>query len=54
MYDGKVIPVTISLGIAALPDPAIKDSAAMLVAADQALYRSKQGGRNRVSVHVPG
>jgi two-component system cell cycle response regulator len=54
VYDGKVIPVTISLGVAALPDPAIKDSAAMLVAADQALYRSKQGGRNRVSVHVPG
>jgi two-component system cell cycle response regulator len=53
VYEGKVIPVTISLGVAALPDAGIKDSAALTVAADQALYRSKQGGRNRVSVHVP-
>ena len=52
-YDGKIIPVTISVGLAGMPDPAIKDASALVSAADAALYRSKQGGRNRVSVHVP-
>src|SRR5450432_3247727 len=52
-YDGKLIPVTISVGLAGMPDPTIKDASALVAAADEALYRSKQGGRNRVSVHVP-
>jgi len=51
-FQDKVIPVTISIGVAALPDPNIKDAAAFVVAADGALYRSKQGGRNRVSLHM--
>ena len=51
-HDGKIIPVTISVGVAGLPDPAIKDASALVSAADAALYRSKQGGRNRVSVHM--
>jgi two-component system cell cycle response regulator len=51
-YEGKLIPVTISVGLAGLPDPKIKDAAAFVAAADAALYRSKQGGRNRVSVHM--
>jgi diguanylate cyclase (GGDEF)-like protein len=50
-HDGKVISVTISVGLAGLPDAAIKDAAALVSAADAALYKSKQGGRNRVSVH---
>jgi two-component system cell cycle response regulator len=52
-YDGKIIPVTISVGLAGMPDPAIRDASALVSAADAALYRSKQGGRNRVSVHIP-
>jgi diguanylate cyclase (GGDEF)-like protein len=52
-YDGKVIPVTISLGVAGLPDPTIKDTTELIGAADAALYRSKHGGRNRVTVHKP-
>ena len=51
-YEGKIIPVTISVGLAGMPDPAIKDAAGLVSAADAALYRSKQGGRNRVSVHM--
>ncbi|MBC8133247.1 MAG: GGDEF domain-containing protein [Deltaproteobacteria bacterium] len=51
-YDGKVIPVTISVGLAGMPDAAIKDASGLVSAADAALYRSKQGGRNRVSVHM--
>jgi diguanylate cyclase (GGDEF)-like protein len=50
-HDGKVISLTISVGLAGLPDAAIKDAAALVSAADAALYKSKQGGRNRVSVH---
>ena len=51
-FQDKIIPVTISVGVAALPDPAIKDASAFVMAADGALYRSKQGGRNRVSLHM--
>ncbi len=51
-FNGKAIPVTISVGLAGMPDPAIKDAAGLVAAADAALYRSKQGGRNRVSVHM--
>ena len=51
-YEGKLIPVTISVGLAGMPDPKIKDATAFVAAADAALYRSKQGGRNRVSVHM--
>jgi two-component system cell cycle response regulator len=51
-FEGKIIPVTISVGLAGLPDASIKDASALVAAADAALYRSKQGGRNRVSVHT--
>jgi two-component system cell cycle response regulator len=51
-FQDKIIPVTISVGVAALPDPNIKDAGAFVMAADGALYRSKQGGRNRVSLHM--
>jgi two-component system cell cycle response regulator len=45
--DGRTIEVTISIGIAAIA--ATKDSAAALLKrADQALYRAKRDGRNRV------
>jgi diguanylate cyclase (GGDEF)-like protein len=53
VYEGKKIPVTISLGLATLPDPAIADSSELIRAADEALYASKRGGRNRVTLHQP-
>ena len=53
VYEGALIPVTISVGIAVLPNPAVKDANDIVGFADQALYKSKNGGRNRVTVYKP-
>ena len=50
IYDGSNIPVTISVGVAVLPDPAVKDANELVSQADQALYKSKHAGRNRVTL----
>jgi len=50
-FGAKTIPVTISLGIAAIPDTAITDHAQFLAASDKALYEAKRTGRNRVCIH---
>ena len=50
-FGAKTIPVTISLGIAAIPDTAIVDHAQFLAASDKALYEAKRSGRNRVCLH---
>lgn len=44
--------VTISIGVAALSDGFYKDAESLLHAADKALYRAKDGGRNQVQVAV--
>ena len=54
IYGGKIIPVTISVGIALMPDPEITQPEALLAAADKALYEAKRAGRNRVVVAAPG
>ncbi|HEY2732012.1 MAG TPA: GGDEF domain-containing protein [Polyangia bacterium] len=51
VFEGTHIPLTISVGVAGLPDPAVKDAAELVTLADQALYKSKHGGRNQVTVH---
>jgi diguanylate cyclase (GGDEF)-like protein len=43
----RTIAATISIGIAAF-DAAFDDAARLTARADEALYRAKQGGRNRV------
>ncbi|PYN11382.1 MAG: hypothetical protein DME05_24520, partial [Candidatus Rokuibacteriota bacterium] len=43
-------PVTVSLGVASIPEDATNVDD-LIVAADQALYDAKRTGRNRVAVH---
>jgi diguanylate cyclase (GGDEF)-like protein len=50
--DDEVIHPTVSVGVVAFPtDGATAD--ALFISADQAMYRSKRGGRNRVTSAVP-
>lgn len=48
---GKPIKVTISMGAAAR-GPSLENPEAVLKAADQALYKAKKAGRNRVHLHA--
>lgn len=48
---GLAVAYTVSVGVAAL-DASMADEAALLGAADAALYRAKRDGRNRVSIHA--
>ncbi|HEY8566244.1 MAG TPA: diguanylate cyclase [Beijerinckiaceae bacterium] len=49
---GHVIGFTASFGCATMGGP-VTNVSKLLQAADDALYRAKQGGRNRVEVHAP-
>jgi two-component system, cell cycle response regulator len=42
------IPMTVSLGVTIGGDRASEDAATLIAAADEALYRAKKAGRNRV------
>jgi len=52
-FDRVMIPVSISLGIAACPDPSIRSVSELVSAADAALYEAKRSGRNRLVIQPP-
>jgi diguanylate cyclase (GGDEF)-like protein len=47
-FDGVHIPVTVSVGVTALPERAAETALAFIGDADDALYAAKHSGRNRV------
>ena len=53
IYGGKLISVTISLGLAMMPDPTMTQPGLLLASADRALYDAKRQGRNRVVLASP-
>ncbi len=50
-FNGTNIPITCSIGVASLEGENYADQQALLKAADDALYKAKQGGRNRVIIY---
>lgn len=47
-YEGKRMPISISVGVAGHPELPIETSTQLIGAADEALYNAKRSGRNRV------
>ncbi|HXU65444.1 MAG TPA: GGDEF domain-containing protein [Polyangia bacterium] len=54
VHEGTNIPITISIGVAGVPDATVKDATDLVAHADKALYQSKHGGRNRVTMYQAG
>ena len=50
--DGEEIPVTVSLGASVVTGPKVADLPTVLKTADRALYRAKNGGRNRSEFEI--
>jgi diguanylate cyclase (GGDEF)-like protein len=53
VYDGKRIPVTISVGVARAPRAGVHSPSELVVVADETMYEAKRSGRNRVCVARP-
>ncbi len=47
-FQGRRLPVTISVGVAALPEANVANTSGLIAEADEALYEAKKSGRNRV------
>jgi two-component system cell cycle response regulator len=47
LFPGMDRPITVSIGVAGLPDPGLASEDRLIRCADYALYRAKQNGRNR-------
>jgi two-component system, cell cycle response regulator len=47
-HDGTLVRVTVSVGLASVPDPGINSASELIATADRALYAAKRTGRNCV------
>ena len=52
-YNHRQLPITVSIGVAGLPDTIASDAKELISTADRALYAAKHAGRNRVVVGIP-
>jgi two-component system cell cycle response regulator len=50
VFEGKTIPVTISVGVARAPRPGVGSPAEFIALADETMYAAKRSGRNKVCV----
>ncbi|HEX4515258.1 MAG TPA: diguanylate cyclase, partial [Polyangiaceae bacterium] len=48
VFESGLVPVTISMGVAAYPEVAVQNGLELISASDEALYAAKRSGRNRV------
>ena len=51
-FEGRHIPLTLSLGVASFPELHIKTVSELLLLADEALYEAKESGRNQCMLHI--
>jgi diguanylate cyclase (GGDEF)-like protein len=51
VFDGKTIPITISLGVACYTEENLSDADELVQRADTSLYHSKANGRNRLTAY---
>jgi two-component system, cell cycle response regulator len=51
LFEGQRMGVSLSCGVAAIPNTTFRDGSHMISAADEALYSSKNNGRNRVTAY---
>jgi two-component system, cell cycle response regulator len=49
----RIIPVTVSIGVASFPDPRVRSAGDLIVLSDETMYEAKRSGRNRVCVQAP-
>jgi two-component system cell cycle response regulator len=49
----RIIPVTVSIGVASFPDPRVRSAGDLIVLSDETMYEAKRSGRNKVCVRAP-